>query len=603
MANSGSTLGQLSAGRRERLKEHYKVNDVMNSVSMEKYYGFASLTLAKALEKHEKLYAVEHVQDWPSARARWNDVDECYCFWKRYTQLILGVIPKHNYYNSPRYMAERRSTEAGIASCLAAVEKVVATMDNDCAIREAERERQLAELKRREAERRAKEEKERLRREAAARAVMAAEAERQRKQQAEEREEARRRQEESRKQQELEEDLEDAIEDDDVAPQPPAMTTTTTTTEFSKGDKVEYVNRDGRWIDAVVARVHYDDSPPYYTISIVGESREVQTVSDKLRKKRTVVPSYYPSVEEQPNLPSYDDLAPPPNYGDVPQPSPPPSSLPSYQSAPPPPGALDVDLLPSPLVTPPSKPPPLSKLSGREIKDAVTSEWRKINARVESLPTYQGRVRDARGLNSTNGCAVIAPLTCYQHITQGTTNEDVVKLIDTVVPPILAHIRAKLRLKDGAFIIPADVHDYLYDQGAISRDMFEGVYGGSVVDDGHVGNLVQALKGIPATKRAAAAFFYKEHVTAILRVPVANARFEYHFVDSMPGSRGGATRTICPDSSALQTYIKYFGVNKLDVKAIEAPWSDLQAEFDPRVFQGFVWQFDPTTNKAASLKH
>ena len=65
---------------------------------------------------------------------------------------------------------------------------------------------------------------------------------------------------------------------------------------------------------------------------------------------------------------------------------------------------------------------------------------------------------------------------CHAHITtrapSGASNEDIARTIDRTVPPILAHIRAKHGLGAGAFIIPADVHDYLYDAAAIDGSMF-----------------------------------------------------------------------------------------------------------------------------------
>ena len=219
----------------------------------------------------------------------------------------------------------------------------------------------------------------------------------------------------------------------------------------------------------------------------------------------------------------------------------------------------------------------------------------KRNARVESLGTYQGRCRDGRGLDSTNGCAVIAPLICYQHITskapRGASNADVARLVDAIVPPILAHIRAKHGLGAGAFIIPADVHDYLYDAGAINRDMFVDVTGGSALSEAHVGRLLEAFEAIPRDERAACAFFYKEHVTCVLRVDG-----EYHFVDTMPGDNGMGTRTCCADVNVLRTYLAHYVTKKLQAKddrVCAGPYDELQAEFDPRTFQAFLWRNKP----------
>merc|ERR1712196_474912 len=110
-------------------------------------------------------------------------------------------------------------------------------------------------------------------------------------------------------------------------------------------------------------------------------------------------------------------------------------------------------------------------------------------------------------LDSTNGCAVIAPLVCQMHIGEKKelTNSDVARVIDDIVPPILAHIRKKHGLGNCAFII-------------------------------------------------------KEHVIAVLRVGK-----EYHFVDSLGGgdASGMGTRTVCADVEALRVFLRYYVSKKL----------------------------------------
>lgn len=635
-AKAASGLGAMSSARREQLKENIVVNDVLNSVKIEKYFDLASRTL-EAAEKSCSRALESPVNDFAAAIQRYKELNECYVYWKRFARLAIEVIPSHNYYKSPEAKEKRRRLESHQRSCLDVLEKIVQAMDNDEKFiqaerarrkeelerleaerrayeqarkaeraREAERqareaERQAREAERQEAERRAREQERKARdeqrkareaeeqaREAAkakeevdvklASAIAATQAETLRQQSDQERLEAKQRIEEANRQQQLEQALQDEARPTQRY-EPPAYTPTPTKVDvpYAQGDLVIYEDR-GQWLDAVVLKVHYDDKPPYYTVK-VGDAREVQTVVSKLRRR-----------SERMNEDVDARL-----LGAKPLDQTPAASAP---------GSLDADLLIAP--TPPSHsmkktPSSTKKRSARELKQVLAAEWQRVGGRVESLPTYQGRVRDARGLDSTNGCAVIAPLVCYQHITSrqpaGATNDDIVKMIDTIVPPILAHIRAKHGLGHGAFIIPSDVHDYLYDQGAIRRDMFEGVYGGNVIDDAHLSNLVSALSSVPKHKRAAAAFFFKEHVTAILRVPTKNSgRFEYHFVDSMPGSRGGATRTVAPDSNALLCYLKFYALSKFGSRELNhidsTAWSDMQAEFDPRVFQAFVWQFD-----------
>ena len=118
-------------------------------------------------------------------------------------------------------------------------------------------------------------------------------------------------------------------------------------------------------------------------------------------------------------------------------------------------------------------------------------------------------------------------------------------------------------------------------------------HGGSVLDDAHINNLLNGFEAIPKRERAACAFFFKEHVVSILRVDS-----EYHFVDSMPGEGGGGmgTRTCCADVNVLRCYIKHYAATKLAGQARYCDtndWSELQAEFDPRVFQAFLWRNTP----------
>ena len=50
--------------------------------------------------------------------------------------------------------------------------------------------------------------------------------------------------------------------------------------------------------------------------------------------------------------------------------------------------------------------------------------------------------------------------------------------------------------------------------------LFGGVHGGSVLDDDHMGALVECLEQLPG--KGAVCFFFHEHVTAILKL--ANGR-------------------------------------------------------------------------------
>lgn len=160
------------------------------------------------------------------------------------------------------------------------------------------------------------------------------------------------------------------------------------------------------------------------------------------------------------------------------------------------------------------------------------------------LNTYQGRYSMSSGRDSTNGCTVIAPLIGYRHIkTPGARlpNSHIEHVIDNDCPPILSRIRAKHSLGPGAFIVPADVHDYLYDEGLMDPNIFGGVFGGSVLDEEHMDPLFDTLEAFPPNEGACAAFFFHEHVTAVLK-----SREGYEFVDSLPyPPRGMGVRIRC----------------------------------------------------------
>ena len=116
----------------------------------------------------------------------------------------------------------------------------------------------------------------------------------------------------------------------------------------------------------------------------------------------------------------------------------------------------------------PTVPPLQNVYSCRQLREATTRRWhdlvRSKRATVETLRTFQGRHRH---LDSTNGCTVIAPLVGYRHIKWAAArlpSSHIEHVIDTDCPPILAEIRKRYGLAPGAFCVPADVHDYLFQR-------------------------------------------------------------------------------------------------------------------------------------------
>jgi hypothetical protein len=224
----------------------------------------------------------------------------------------------------------------------------------------------------------------------------------------------------------------------------------------------------------------------------------------------------------------------------------------------------------------------------------------KASKRVQIIPiaTHQGRMR-----NSTNGCAVISPLVVAHHLRSRVAVEDreIVDIIDRECAPLLQKIRTKLGLGDDALIIPSDVHDHLVDEKVLRQDSFVGATGGNIMDRKHLAEFLRLLdsgeKNSHQQKRTGAALFYREHVVSIVKVPLGSGKWAYDLIDSMPtisvGSERQASRTRCRDLSAFESYVRYYASNKLSESNCEYvdknEWNDMMADFDPRVFQGFVW--------------
>jgi hypothetical protein len=520
--------GDACEERRTKLKAHSTINELpQQSVALEKYYNLAGQCQAKANAATEKALRMP-ARTYLEAHRRQVPLDQAYCYQRRYATLGMECIPKHGYYNS-KLGPQRAALKSGCLGALAWLEKIVDAMDADEVLLGAHRAA-VAALKKREAEEAAlKQGMARLQRDRAER--------------------------EKRKQKQAAD-----------AALPPLV----------RGARVRY--KDGS--SGSVVECHRDcPEGPYYDVALDG-GRVVQAERSNLEL-----------IAGKPTAPS----APPP----PPVPSAPP--LPPVPPPPPPPPAYDSDAVAlgaTPL------PPALlgyedsvaSKITIEEVRSAAERAWGQTQAqgrgRVERLPTFQGRVRDARNLDSTNGCAVIAPLVCQMHIGEKKelTNSDVARVIDDIVPPILAHIRKKHGLGNGAFIIPADVHDYLYDAKAIDHSMFAGVFGGNCLDDEHVAKLLNAFEEVPQSDKAGCAFFFKEHVIAVLRVGK-----EYHFVDSLGGgdASGMGTRTVCADVEALRVFLRYYVSKKLPPGCVGNAFDEATADFDARVFQAFLWRHAP----------
>lgn len=270
--------------------------------------------------------------------------------------------------------------------------------------------------------------------------------------------------------------------------------------------------------------------------------------------------------------------------------------------------------------------------------------------RISFAETFQGRVP-----GSTNGCTVIAPLLCIHHLLDeldgysyetggdpGLPDASIEQSIDDETPAILTQLRQQLGLSEHAFLIPADVHDYLIDNGQLSQDQFQNVIGGNILHDDHLKAFVMELEK-STYRKIAATLFFNEHVVAILKLRrldrTGNVSYWYDFIDSLPlkemlrrsnespqdlcrrlGLLTNLTddeidqenevltlkktaRIRCMNAEALTAVIRWYACSKFNDENIayidQYPWDDTTCDFDPRVFQAFVWGSE--SNSTATL--
>jgi hypothetical protein len=252
---------------------------------------------------------------------------------------------------------------------------------------------------------------------------------------------------------------------------------------------------------------------------------------------------------------------------------------------------------------------------------------REGRIRITFINTYQGRM-----VASTNGCTIIAPLLCMHHLIEtdgplpysGIPDFDIEQAIDKETPVILTELRQELGLLEHAFLIPSDAHHYLIQNGQLSDKQFLTVLGGNVLDDSHLQAFVDALRDDEHKyKKMAATFYFHEHVISILQVRRSSTVTWYDVIDSLPSkeflkrpeesmqelhTRYGLSlseeelfqtslrrtaRIRCTNADALTTCLRWYACSKFtddNIKYIDQyTWDEKSCDFDPRVFQGFVW--------------
>jgi hypothetical protein len=271
------------------------------------------------------------------------------------------------------------------------------------------------------------------------------------------------------------------------------------------------------------------------------------------------------------------------------------------------------------------------------------------NVVVTRVSTYQGRIK-----GSTNGCTVIAPLLCVHHFqtrnhllqnenvgvesspppppSRRLSDGTIASVIDTESPLLLPDIRNSLGVSKNAFLIPHDAHEALIESKHMSRDQFVTVCGGNILEEGHLGALVRELsKVLPDGKKLGATFFFHQHVIAILQLRNGNSASQtdsgkkrtdthasttlsFDVIDSLPNKATlplppiasspvssdahprppNCARIFCKDAASLKATLKWYAcsvftsANERYIDDYE--WDEKLTDFDPRVFQAFLWK-------------
>jgi len=272
---------------------------------------------------------------------------------------------------------------------------------------------------------------------------------------------------------------------------------------------------------------------------------------------------------------------------------------------------------------------------------------------VEFLRTYQGRIdTSTNGCTVISPLCVIAHLHGIETLTNAQNvilssnkhpknieNPDIERIIDQFCVPVLSQIREKFGLCKYALIIPSDVHDFLLDERIqlLRQKDFVGVCGGNIFDAAHLGCFLKLIchghenssmsdtsvksadrhELLPNDQKVGAALFYHEHVVSIVKCvhkpksPVDDStkilpRITFDLIDSSPrrinakndrNNVMAATRTRCMSINALEVLLRWYACSKLteaDRQYIDSnKWDDALCDFDPRVFQAFVWASRP----------
>ncbi len=272
---------------------------------------------------------------------------------------------------------------------------------------------------------------------------------------------------------------------------------------------------------------------------------------------------------------------------------------------------------------------------------------------TRQLPTYQGRIPGSiNGCTIIAPLLCIHHFLNESSIPDpGLPDQAIVQVIDEETPNILPLVRQSLGVVKDAFLIPSDAHDSLMQQHYICQEQFLTVCGGNILEQDHLQSLLEQLS-VVGPKKLAASLFFHEHVITILQLRRGPKSVWFDVIDSLPhketflradealtiGSSCGAlsrrssegaisdnlpdylwlenegisavggllepflveevppmyaTRIRCMDVESLKTTLLWYACSVFSRKnrtyIDNYEWDEKQCDFDPRVFQAFVW--------------
>lgn len=598
-----ATVTRPSDGRRKALKDEDNLDVPMISsfFDIDKYYE----TAEKVLFSFEEAFAARRL-------------DDAYIYGRRFSSFSIDILPQHSYYKSKKYASQQSQNKRALVKVLDQMEQIAKWMDAEELIKQKELARQREiERKRLELERRRQEELDRQR-------LLAFQ---------------------NRFNQEKHVHSPSGKQDVGKSALDKLKSRQSALDKLNKlngGPRQQNGDEDDEYMQDLRSsfrkpkkEVPSEIDPPTKQSTETKEEADSESTEEKKREENSHVTQ--PKINRRREDLQDADPLPPPLPPPL-SPPPPPATKTADEPLPPPPSYTAAASMPSSTTTAtasadaPLPPPPSynaavqgkpaknlptyanrdrereqrekkrlahkDKPTARQLRDRAFQDYRDCQAsgRIQILPinTYQGRFS-----HSTNGCAVISPLVVSCHLKSRTavSDDEIVDVIDRKCGPVLREIRGKLDLGGHALIIPSDVHDHLIDKKLLSQDSFVGATGGNIMDRKHISEFLRLMESgenkSHKNLRTGGALFFREHVVSVVKVPAGGGKFYFDLVDSLPRNNGKASRTRCRDLGAFETLIRFYSSSKFSDSNFnymdKNDWDDSMADFDPRVFQGFVW--------------